>query len=70
MFRPFFIRLNLPYSVKRGEQFALQVLVFNYLEDEQEVRIFYGATIGGEGLEVCLPLPFQIMYMSKGIVRN
>jgi CD109 antigen len=39
VFRPFFIRLNLPYSVKRGEKFALQVLVFNYLESEQDVTV-------------------------------
>ncbi|KAI6203725.1 hypothetical protein M3Y94_00589600 [Aphelenchoides besseyi] len=39
VFRPFFIRLNLPYSVKRGEKFALQVLVFNYLDSEQDVTV-------------------------------
>uniref|UniRef100_A0A1I8AIS1 NTR domain-containing protein n=1 Tax=Steinernema glaseri TaxID=37863 RepID=A0A1I8AIS1_9BILA len=39
VFRPFFIRLNLPYAVKRGEKLALQVLVFNYLEKEQDVRV-------------------------------
>ena len=38
MFRPFFIRLDLPYSVKRGEKLALQVLVFNYMESEQDVK--------------------------------
>uniref|UniRef100_A0A914ZVE4 TEP1-F n=1 Tax=Parascaris univalens TaxID=6257 RepID=A0A914ZVE4_PARUN len=39
IFRPFFIRLNLPYSVKRGEKFALQVLVFNYMDTEQDVTV-------------------------------
>ncbi|KAE9548744.1 hypothetical protein FO519_008047, partial [Halicephalobus sp. NKZ332] len=39
VFRPFFVRLNLPYSVKRGEKFALQVLVFNYMENEQDVTV-------------------------------
>lgn len=39
VFRPFFLRLELPYSVKRGEKMALQVLVFNYLETEQEVTV-------------------------------
>ncbi|PAV67173.1 hypothetical protein WR25_25013 isoform J [Diploscapter pachys] len=39
VFRPFFIRLNLPYSVKRGEKFALQVLVFNYMDREQDVTL-------------------------------
>lgn len=42
VFRPFFIRLNLPYAVKRGEKFALQVLVFNYLESEQDVSAAEG----------------------------
>ncbi|KAL3083600.1 hypothetical protein niasHT_036372 [Heterodera trifolii] len=39
VFRPFFVRLELPYMVKRGEKMALQVLVFNYLENEQEVTV-------------------------------
>jgi CD109 antigen len=39
VFRPFFVRLELPYSVKRTEKFALQVLVFNYMDQEQDVRL-------------------------------
>ncbi|GMS92544.1 hypothetical protein PENTCL1PPCAC_14719, partial [Pristionchus entomophagus] len=39
VFRPFFIRLNLPYSVKRGEQFALQTQIFNYMDAEQDVTV-------------------------------
>ncbi|VIO95510.1 Uncharacterized protein BM_BM11471 [Brugia malayi] len=39
VFRPFFIRINLPYSVKRGEKFALQVLIFNYMDSEQDVAV-------------------------------
>ncbi|CAB3408447.1 unnamed protein product [Caenorhabditis bovis] len=39
VFRPFFIQLNLPYSVRRGEKFALLVLVFNYMEKEQDVTV-------------------------------
>ncbi|KAF7638767.1 CD109 antigen [Meloidogyne graminicola] len=39
VFRPFFLRLELPYSVKRGEKMALQVLIFNYLDTEQEVTV-------------------------------
>ncbi|KAL5012797.1 hypothetical protein ScPMuIL_011348 [Solemya velum] len=30
-FRPFFVNLNLPYSVIRGEQVAIQANVFNYM---------------------------------------
>ncbi|KFP85866.1 CD109 antigen, partial [Acanthisitta chloris] len=38
-FQPFFIFLNLPYSVVRGEQFILEVNVFNYLKEEAEVTV-------------------------------
>nr|BAR45612.1 thioester-containing protein 1 [Scolopendra japonica] len=33
IFRPFFVTLNLPYSVVRGETLALQALVFNYMTE-------------------------------------
>lgn len=39
VFRPFFIRMNLPYSIKRGEKFALQVLIFNYMPQTQKVTV-------------------------------
>nr|XP_045016056.1 CD109 antigen isoform X3 [Jaculus jaculus] len=38
-FQPFFIFLNLPYSVIRGEEFALEVTIFNYLKDAIEVKV-------------------------------
>ncbi|XP_053314790.1 CD109 antigen isoform X2 [Spea bombifrons] len=38
-FQPFFVSLNLPNYVTRGEQFVLEVLVFNYLEEYTEVVI-------------------------------
>uniref|UniRef100_A0A8B9R093 CD109 antigen n=1 Tax=Anas platyrhynchos TaxID=8839 RepID=A0A8B9R093_ANAPL len=38
-FQPFFIFLNLPYSVIRGEQFILEVNIFNYLKEEAEVNV-------------------------------
>ena len=34
MFRPFFVSLNLPYSVIRGESVAVPVLVFNYMDSD------------------------------------
>ena len=37
VFKPFFVSLNLPYSVIRGEEFALQVNVFNYLKEDVNV---------------------------------
>jgi CD109 antigen len=38
-FRPFFISLNLPYSVVKGEVLALQVLVHNYMDKELAVDV-------------------------------
>ncbi|XP_055965928.1 CD109 antigen [Sorex fumeus] len=38
-FQPFFIFLNLPYSVIRGEEFALEVTIFNYLKEATEVKV-------------------------------
>ena len=37
VFQPFFVSLNLPYSVIRGEEFGLQAMVFNYLPEAVEV---------------------------------
>nr|AVP12646.1 CD109 antigene-like protein 1 [Littorina littorea] len=39
VFRPFFVTLNLPYSVVRGEQVVIQAIVFNYLPTDQDVRV-------------------------------
>lgn len=36
-FKPFFVSLNLPYSVVRGEQVVLQANVFNYLSQDTDV---------------------------------
>lgn len=33
VFQPFFVSLNLPYSIKRGEVLHLPAIVFNYLEN-------------------------------------
>nr|XP_033793757.1 CD109 antigen isoform X2 [Geotrypetes seraphini] len=38
-FQPFFVSLNLPYSVTRGEQFILEVTIFNYLDETSEVIV-------------------------------
>ncbi|EDO32956.1 predicted protein, partial [Nematostella vectensis] len=37
--QPFFVSLDLPYSVIRGEEVAIKALVFNYLQQPQEVTI-------------------------------
>uniref|UniRef100_A0A1A9W1S6 TEP1-F n=1 Tax=Glossina brevipalpis TaxID=37001 RepID=A0A1A9W1S6_9MUSC len=39
VFQPFFIDVNLPYSVKRGEVIAIPVIVFNYMDKLLDVEI-------------------------------
>lgn len=39
VFRPFFVKMNLPYSIVRGEVASIQVLVFNYMDTDQKVRV-------------------------------
>ncbi|NWI20473.1 CD109 protein, partial [Crypturellus soui] len=39
-FQPFFIFLNIPYAVTRGEHFILEVNIFNYLKEEAEVTVY------------------------------
>jgi CD109 antigen len=34
VFQPFFIALNLPYSIKRGESVAIEASVFNYMTSD------------------------------------
>ncbi|XP_052800199.1 CD109 antigen-like isoform X1 [Mya arenaria] len=38
-FRPFFVSLNLPYSVVRGEQVVLQSNIFNYMGQDLDVTV-------------------------------
>ncbi|XP_077162751.1 CD109 antigen [Paroedura picta] len=39
VFQPFFISLNLPPSIIRGEQFLLEVHLFNYMKENSEVIV-------------------------------
>ena len=39
VFRPFFAVLNLPFAIIRGETAQLEVLVFNYLAEDQNVHV-------------------------------
>jgi len=41
VFRPFFIQLNLPYSVIRGEIVAIQVVLFNYMNKKIDAEITF-----------------------------
>ncbi|KAM8953041.1 LOW QUALITY PROTEIN: CD109 antigen-like [Pelodytes ibericus] len=48
----FFISLNLPYSVTRSEQFILEVILINYLEENLEVTVTLEAS---DSFEVIVP---------------
>jgi CD109 antigen len=39
VFMPFFITLNLPYAIKRGEIITIQVIIFNYMESDLIARV-------------------------------
>lgn len=39
MFRPFFISVDLPYSVIRGEIVAVQIAVFNYMNKDLTAEV-------------------------------
>lgn len=39
IFQPFFVRLNLPYSVRRGEIVSIPVTIFNYLREHLQTEI-------------------------------
>jgi len=39
VFMPFFIYLNLPYSIKRGEIIALQAIIFNYMNADYPATV-------------------------------
>lgn len=39
VFKSFFVSLNLPYSVKRGEVVAVPIVVFNYLDTVQSAEV-------------------------------
>ena len=60
VFQEFFVEPSLPYAATRGEEFPIKVDVFNYLDEEQEVALSFGAAtwfeLLGEGeLGVTVP---------------
>jgi len=38
-FQPFFLKVDLPYSAIRGEEFPISVAIYNYLDKPQEVQV-------------------------------
>ncbi|XP_035781248.1 CD109 antigen-like isoform X2 [Anopheles albimanus] len=41
VFLPFFISMDLPYSVKHGESVRIPVIVFNYLDEDQMADVIF-----------------------------
>lgn len=39
VFQPFFVSLNLPYSIKRGEILTVPIIVYNYLEHDVDASV-------------------------------
>lgn len=39
VFQPFFVSLNLPYSIKRGEILSIPIAIFNYMDNDAEAEI-------------------------------
>jgi CD109 antigen len=39
VFQPFFVSINLPYSVKRGEVVSIPIVVFNYQDNDQLAEV-------------------------------
>lgn len=39
VFQPFFVSLNLPYSIKRGEILSIPVAVYNYMDNDVDAEI-------------------------------
>jgi CD109 antigen len=39
VFQPFFLTIDLPYSAIRGEEFPVQVAIYNYLDTPQTVQV-------------------------------
>ncbi len=38
-FQPFFLKIDLPYSAIRGEEFPVQIAIYNYLDEAQSVLV-------------------------------
>ncbi|KAK3590918.1 hypothetical protein CHS0354_032637 [Potamilus streckersoni] len=68
-FRPFFVNLNLPYSVVSGEELVLQANVFNYLTQDMDVVVTLEKS---NNFKVILSLDAsgEIQYVSEIVTKN
>lgn len=62
VFKKFFISLNLPYSIKRGETIALSIIVFNYMAQNVTATVTLDNTLK----EFEFADPFTQVYKDKG----
>lgn len=62
VFKQFFISLNLPYSIKRGETIALSIVIFNYMSQKVTAKV----TLDNSRKEFEFVDPFTQAYKNKG----
>ncbi|HQL55421.1 MAG TPA: alpha-2-macroglobulin family protein, partial [Phycisphaerae bacterium] len=67
VFQPFFVDLNLPVALTRGDEVAVPVVVYNYLAEPQTVELTLDTATGG-WLEL-LDEPVQRLDLDPGEVR-
>ena len=64
VFQPFFLQVDLPYSAIRGEEFPVQVALYNYLDTAQEFFVELGESQGftmlGEGAKTVTVEPNEV----------
>ncbi|XP_041473602.1 CD109 antigen-like isoform X2 [Lytechinus variegatus] len=60
VFKDFFISLNLPYSVIRGEKFVLEANIFNYLKDNVTANVILAASPSYEILKDGQPVSTMV----------
>ncbi len=66
VFQPFFVDLNLPVALTRGDEVAVPVVVYNYLDKPQTVRLTLADAEWFERLDE----PVQQLELAAGEVRS
>ncbi|MBM4070510.1 MAG: hypothetical protein FJ271_16375 [Planctomycetes bacterium] len=62
VFQPFFVDINLPVALTRGDELAVPVVVYNYLDKQQEVTV----TLAEAGWFTRLPSPLAPLPGGEG----
>ncbi len=66
VFQPFFVDLDLPVSMTRGDEVGLPIVVYNYLDKQQDVSI---TVSGGDWFEFLGDARFELL-LEPGEVRS